>query len=198
MGKVKKAALAALLGTTATLWCTAGIAQMMRGPDAGFYIGGALGQAKHKQGCEGLPAGVSCDNSDVGWKVFGGFQFNRNFAAELAYTDLGETKASDAVDSATVRPKAWEVVAVGMYPFPEGFTLYGKLGMYRGETKVNSTFGFSETDSNNDVTFGIGGRYDFNRNLAVRVEWQRYTDVGGDDIGTSDIDLVSVGVIWRF
>jgi OmpA-OmpF porin, OOP family len=197
MDTLRKAGLAALLGTSAILWSASGIAQM-RAPDTGFYVGGALGQAKHTEGCDGVPSGISCDDADTGWKIFGGYQFNRNFAAEVAYTDLGETKFSDPTDSVTFRPTALEVVGVGMYPFPEGFTLYGKLGFYRAETKLDSTFGFSEKDSNTDVTFGLGGRYDFNRNFAVRVEWQRYMDVGGDDIGTSDIDMLSVGVLWKF
>jgi OmpA-OmpF porin, OOP family len=194
MTTAMRIALAAVLVMT---WSAASLAQM-RSPDAGFYAGAALGQAKHKEGCDGVPSGLSCDDSDLGWKIFGGYQFSPNFAAEVAYTDLGETKFSDPTDSVTFRPTAWEAVAIGMYPFPEGFTLYGKLGLYRAETKLDSTFGFSEKDSTNDVTFGFGGRYDFNRNFAVRVEWQRYADVGGDNIGTSDIDIFSVGALWKF
>jgi OmpA-OmpF porin, OOP family len=187
----------ALLGGAAMAWSAAGIAQM-GGPEMGFYVGGALGQVKHKEGCDGVPSGISCDSSDQGWKIFGGYQLNRNFAAELAYTDLGETKFSDPTDSITIRPTAWEIVAVGMYPFAQGFTLYGKLGFYRAETQLDSTIGLSDKDSNNDLTFGFGGRYDFNRNFGVRLEWQRYADVGGEDIGTSDVDMFSVGVLWRF
>jgi OmpA-OmpF porin, OOP family len=197
MDMLNKVWLAALLGGAAIVWSAAGNAQM-RSPDIGFYVGGALGQSKDRDIYGGQPDGISCDDSDLGWKIFGGYQFSPNFAAEVAYTDLGETQLSDAFDRVTFRSKAWEAALVAMYPFPEGFTLYGKLGMYRGETKAASTFADSEKESNNDVTFGFGGRYDFNRNFAVRVEWQRYADVGGDNIGTSDIDIFSVGALWKF
>jgi len=41
-------------------------------------------------------------------------------------------------------------------------------------------------------------RYDFTRNLGVRAEWQKYQDVGGGDIGESDVDVLSIGAIWKF
>lgn len=197
MKTAKTAALAGLLGAFLVAGSSTALAQA-RYPETGFYAGGALGQSKDRELCDGLPSGLDCDDSDVAFKIFGGYQVNPNLAVEAAYTDLGETKLSDPFDSATFRAKAWEVVAVGMYPFPEGFTLYGKLGLYRAQTKAATTSGISEKESNNDVTFGFGGRYDFNRNLAVRVEWQRYPDVGGETIGETDNDVFSVGVIWKF
>jgi opacity protein-like surface antigen len=52
----------------------------------------------------------------------------------------------------------------------------------------------SDDDSETGITFGLGLRYDFTRNLGVRAEWQRYQEVG-DDL---DVDVMSVGVIWKF
>src|SRR6267143_1528389 len=48
--------------------------------------GGTVGQAEFKDGCRGL---AGCDNKDTAWRILGGYQFNRYFAAELGY-DLGE------------------------------------------------------------------------------------------------------------
>jgi len=194
MPKLTKIAVTALLGSQVVLWPALTRAQ----PETGAYIGGALGQVTHVDGCDGVPSGISCDDSDTGWKIFGGYQFNPNFAVELAYSDLGETRLSDPFDSATIRPKAWEVVAVGTFPVQQRFSLYGKLGFYRATTKLDTTFGITDEDSNTDLTFALGARYDINRNLALRGEWQRYADVGGDDLGTSDIDLFSIGLIWKF
>jgi OOP family OmpA-OmpF porin len=59
----------------------------------------------------------------------------------------------------------------------------------------------SESDSNTDLTYGVGARFDFARNLGVRLEWQRYQDVGGEFFGVtaeSDVDVMSVAVIWKF
>ena len=59
--------------------------------DAGFYIGGALGQSSFDVECART---TSCDDSDSSWKIFGGYQFNKHFALEFGYADLGETTAS--------------------------------------------------------------------------------------------------------
>jgi hypothetical protein len=32
----------------------------------------------------------------------------------------------------------------------------------------------------------------------VRAEWQRYSDVGGGDLVEADVDVMSIGVIWKF
>ena len=60
--------------------------------DRGFYVGGSLGRSEMKDSCKDVT--ISCDKTDKAWKIFGGYQFTRRLAAELGYTDLGETKAS--------------------------------------------------------------------------------------------------------
>lgn len=176
--------------------------------EAGVYVGAAFGQAKHKDACEG--ADISCDEKDSAWKVFGGYQFNRYIAAELGYADLGQSKATGTVGPVTVdaafEVTAWELVAVGSFPVMERLSLFGKFGLYRADVELSGSgrigagapIPFSEDDSNNDITFGFGARFDLTRNIGVRAEWQRYKSVGGDDTGEVDIDLISAALIWRF
>lgn len=184
----------------------AGLAGPAAAQDVGFYVGAALGQAEHKDACAGA---TTCDDKDTAWKIIAGYQFNRNLAVELGYADLGESTASGVVSGVNVSVRAeltaWEVVAVGSLPLMDRLAIYGKLGLFRGEVDLSATGtlgGFtasgSGSDSNTDLTFGFGVRYDFTRNLAVRAEWQRYPDVGGDNTGESDVDLLSVGVLFRF
>jgi OOP family OmpA-OmpF porin len=56
----------------------------------------------------------------------------------------------------------------------------------------------SATDKSTDLTYGIGARYFITRNFGARVEWQRYQKVGGDNTGTDDVDLFSVGALYAF
>jgi OOP family OmpA-OmpF porin len=136
--------------------------------DTGFYAGFSLGQATADDACTGVSGpGVSCDDKDSAWKILGGYQFNRHFAVELGYTDLGEVSASGPGFSASIESSAFEVVAVGMMPIADKFSIYGKLGMYRGESDASGPGG-SISESTTDLTFGIGARYDFTRNLGVR------------------------------
>ncbi len=165
----------------------------------GFYVGAHIGQTKAKDFCDGLAGtGISCDDSDTAWKILGGYQFNKNFAAELAYTDGGEVTASLGGLHESVKANLWEIVGVGSLPVVERFSVYGKLGLYRADVEDNTNFGFSADETSTDVTFGFGARYDITQNVAGRVEWQRYSDVGGGDIGKADVDVISVGVLWKF
>ena len=86
------------------------------------YIGGTLGQSEYKDGCTGV---ASCDEKDTAWRLLAGYQFNRYFAAELGYHDLGSVSAPGA----SVDGTAWELVGLGAYPVFEKVSLYGKLGV---------------------------------------------------------------------
>ncbi len=170
--------------------------------ETGFYAGLAIGQSKIKDFCgsvNGLGTGLSCDDKDTAWKVFGGYQFNRYIAAEGAYTDFGKITLNGPGGNAEIKSNAWELLAVGSYPIgTSGFAPYIKAGVYRGEAKLSSSVGISAKEHNNDWTAGLGVRYDIMRNFAVRAEWQRYADIGGGDSGKSDVDVISIGALYKF
>ncbi len=187
----KKVLLAAMLGATVMAVPAVSMAQA-RG-ETGWYAGITLGQSEVKSvDC----AGFSCDTKDTAFRVLGGYQINRNFAAELGYHDLGKVKVSAPGVSFDIKSNAWELVGVGAYPLANQFSVYGKLGFYRGEVKVSG----GGKDTNTDLTYGIGGQYDLSREVGIRAEWQRYGKIGGDSStgGTSDVDVLSIGAIWRF
>jgi OOP family OmpA-OmpF porin len=176
-----------------------GMAQGME--DKGFYIGATVGQSKVKDFCGGI--GVSCEDTDTALRLLGGYQFNRNFALELGYSQLGEASISSGGLFAKVEATAWELVAVGMLPVADRFSIYGKIGMYRADSDFSTNIVFpgipqSFSESNNDLTFGFGLQFDISRNFGVRAEYQRYQDVGGPEIGESDLDVMSIGVVYRF
>ena len=191
-----KAGLAILGAASAILFAGPAFAQ-----DTGFYAGATIGQSEAGDACTGVSgAGVSCDDKDTAWRILGGYQVNRNFAVEFGYTDLGEVSASGPGGNVTIETTAFELVAVGILPIADRFSAYGKIGMYRAETDatVNVPGFTSSSESNTDLTFGVGVRYDFTKNLGVRGEYQKYSDVGGGDIGEDDVDVFSIGVIWKF
>jgi OOP family OmpA-OmpF porin len=163
--------------------------------DTGFYIGLSFGQSSVDLDCTGA---TGCDDSDTTMKFIGGYRFNRNFGAEIGYTDLGEATSSDPISTTTFEASVMELVGVGFLPLNEKFSVIGKIGMYRGDVDASDPAIGSASDSNTGLTFGVGVQWDFTRNLGVRGEWQRYADVGGDTVGESDVDVLSVGVVFRF
>ena len=172
----------ASLFVAATLLAGSAAAQL-RAPDSGFYGGFGLGRTDSSQG-------GAIDNKDDAWKLFGGYQFNRYFGAELGYTDLGKvTLPGVSLDS-----KAWHASAVGSLPLAERFAFTGKLGLAQTETRVG---GFG-SDHNTDPMYGLGLRYDFTRQIGIRGEWERFR-VGGNPVtGKSDTDLYSINAVFRF
>jgi OOP family OmpA-OmpF porin len=179
MSNIKNAALAALFAVVLGM-PSVGMAQM-RSADSGWYIGGHVGMADVDQ----------TGDDDISVKILGGYQINRNFAAEVGYIDFGKT-SSGGVD---FKANALELVGVGILPLMDNkLGVYGKLGMFRGEAEASGPGGTAKNDSV-EVTYGIGVQYNFTPQLGLRGEWQRYADVGD---GASDIDVLSVGVVFRF
>ena len=185
-------AMAALI---AAVWALPAAAQ-----DAGFYLGASVGSSKAGDSCSGMPAGVSCDDKATTWKLIGGYQFNRYIAAELGYSNqLAKASASASAFGLTeeVKSSAWELVAIPSYPIGD-FSLFGKLGIYAARTEDTTNFAGNESVSNSDVTFGAGVGYRIHRNFSARAEWQRYSKVGGGNVGKADIDALNFGVLYHF
>jgi OmpA-OmpF porin, OOP family len=151
-----------------------------------MYIGGTVGQSEFQNGCGGFG---DCDDEDTALRIVAGYQFNRYLAAELGYHELGETSTSAGKNEG----KAWELVAVASFPFTDKFSVYAKLGGYWGQLE-----GPHDDEKNTDVTYGVGLRYDFMRNWGVRGEWQRYSNIGGGSLVETDVDVLSVGFLYRF
>jgi OOP family OmpA-OmpF porin len=206
------------------LAAAAALAMLLAAPawsqERGFYLGGSVGRAEAKDVCENttdLGVNISCDDNDVGFRLFAGYQVNRHFAVELGYADLGEATSGVVTSggisaNASVSAVAWDLVAVGSFPLMERFAIFGKLGIYRAESELSgggtvrtasapinaSPVSFRGEETNSGLTFGAGIGYDFTRNFGVRAEWQRYQEVGGGDIGEADVDVLSAGILYRF
>jgi OmpA-OmpF porin, OOP family len=149
------------------------------------YVGADVGQSKLKD-C----VAPGCDDKDTAWGLFAGYQFNRNIAAEVAYHKLG----SFSTPAGDIDAKSWEVVAVPSWPLSNQFSVYGKLGAYRGKLE-----GGGASEKNTDLTYGLGLQFDLNRNVGLRGEWQRYPKLGGGGFPRdTDVDVLRVAALWRF
>jgi OmpA-OmpF porin, OOP family len=165
-----------LLGALAMLTVPAA-AMAQKGSASPWYIGLHFGQSDIDV----------VNDSDTAFRILGGYQINKTFAAELAYTDFG----SVSVGGTSIKGNAIELVGVASFPVADRFSVYGKFGFSRGEFK-----GGGASDDSIEPTYGIGARWDFMPNLGARIEWQQYPDVGGSD--GSDVDVLSVGIVYKF
>lgn len=185
-----KSAAVAVAALAASVFALPAAAQMSM---ASAYIGATVGQAEYKSACENTVG--SCDEKDTAWRVLAGMQINRNFAAEIGYHNLGEAKATGS----SLKVNVFELVGIGAFPIANMFSIYGKLGGYYGRSELTSNIaGVGGDENNTGLTYGAGVQFDVMRPLGVRLEWQRYDNVGGDRTGEGDINVISLGAIWRF
>ena len=152
----------------------------------GWYLGFGIGQSDFK--------GTCCDDTDTAGKILGGYQFSRNFDLEAAYADLGEAKAGNTTFGAT----GFEGTGVGMLPLgSSGLSALARGGLFIWKTEVRAP-GASTDATGTSLTYGLGLKFDFNRDFSGRVEWQRYKDVGDvNKTGQSDIDFIGASLVYR-
>ena len=165
---------------------------MRSSQELGFYAGAGIGRADVDDFCsDARTLGLgSCDDKDQTWKLFAGYRFHPNVAVELGYADLGKFRASGTLaglaTTARADVKAFELLAVAMFPVWRGLSLYGKAGVARWDIEARATGALvGNDDKGTDFTFGFGAQYDFTPNIGARLEWQRYTDIDVNTIGVS-------------
>jgi OmpA-OmpF porin, OOP family len=168
----------------------------------GWYIGIGIGQSKAKGACDGVAGpGVTCDDTDTGGKILGGYQLSRNFALELGYADLGQAKATFAGSgSFTLGAKGFEFTGIGMLPIGERFSILARAGLFSWKVDFKDGTGLigSANASGTDLTYGFGLKFDFTKDFAIRGEWQRYKDVGDlDTTRQSDVDFVGISLVYK-
>lgn len=165
-------------------------------------------------GLDVLDASSSLDDTDSGFGVAGGYQVNDHLAFEFAYVDLdmidyrATATVSDGVDQfaadAALRNSIDGAVlsVLGILPIGERFSVYGRAGLTLVNAKGTARItvdGVSQRDSQSsqksEPMFGVGAEYGLTRNVAIRLSWDRYLDVGTEDVvGDADADFFSLGV----
>ena len=84
-----------------------------------------------------------------------------------------------------------ELGLIGRVPLGDKFALTAKLEMFWWDSNADAG-GQSESDSGNDVTYGLGVDWALNDMFVVTGGWQKY------DIADVDVDLLSLGFRLRF
>lgn len=188
----------------------------------GAYVGGQLGWGDIHQGNFATPTigTTTHDNfKDTGLagRVFGGYQFNQNLAAEAGYTKFHNATANATTTVAgigtvttngTIKTDAFDIVGKGILPLQNGFSVYGKLGAaYLRETghiNVTRTVGNASVSASASAdahkvlpTFGAGGTYDITQNLAADVSWMHIQMVGSSS-KLANTDFVGAGLTYKF
>ncbi len=189
--------------------------------DSGLYVGAGVGYASTDIKDDSLfvagatASTLTTDDNSTGWKLFGGYRFNKYFGAEFGYVDLGKFSATRNVTapavgavSADIKASGWTLDGIGSLPIGADFSLYGRLGVIFSETKASAAAsgavvfppGVSpdQKASEANIKMGLGAQYDISQ-FFVRAEWERYFSLGkSNTTGQGDINLFSVSAGIRF
>jgi len=158
--------------------------------DTPLYVGITVGEAHWRVGCYDT---ANCDDLSRTLRALGGWQINKYFAAEIGYHNFNKITSPGFF----VKGHAWEGVLHAAWPFTDRFSVYALAGGYRGATENNAAP--PEATTNYSGTYGLGTQFELTKNIGLRAEWQSYIQISGAQVSPrSDIDVVSVGAIWRF
>jgi opacity protein-like surface antigen len=155
------------------------------------YAGASAGRSHWYPGCSDSG---DCDNRGNVLRVFGGYQINGMFAAEVAFSNLGIIQDADS----RLKAHAWEAVGVATWPPDTKLAFYGKFGLFYSKAEGSGALvGAKET--NTGPTLGAGLELELSRHLDLRGEVQHYWNiVGGSTLPSSGITSLSAGAVWRF
>ncbi|TDJ15531.1 MAG: hypothetical protein E2O65_12040 [Gammaproteobacteria bacterium] len=91
-----------------------------------------------------------------------------------------------------------ELAGTGTVPITDQFGIIGKLGVLFWGTHSEVGTGFQRDDNGTSFALGAGLKYDITKNVGIRLEWERFWGVGNSTIGESDVDLFTIGGLYRF
>ncbi len=136
------------------------------------YIGAGVGASKDE----------ILDESAAAGKLFAGLTYNTFSGLEASYAHLGSIANNQVTADATA------LNLVVFAPLTESLRLLAKAGIYYYQL---DSYGVKSND--NELTYGLGLKYNFDYRNAIRGEWERYSHLGG-----GDVDMYSVSYSYRF
>jgi opacity protein-like surface antigen len=124
----------------------------------------------------------------TGAKAFGGYRFNRFFAAEMDYRRPGDVSNF----AGSLELYGFTTSLVVLAPVSESVDLFARGGLLFWNLKAGVPGFGSVEDDGNDPLFGVGIQWRAWESGLVRFEYERA------DIENVNIEQVSLGVAYRF
>jgi opacity protein-like surface antigen len=187
------------------------------------YIGGQLGYSNVHQAnplsmwtlsSQTVVNKSSNNDTGVAGRIFGGYQVNKYFSAELGLAKFSNatsklvfnTPGFNYSQKDTIKTNAIDLVAKAILPIKEKVSIYGKLGAAYVIQNDDYNDNYSSTaipaaqfKGNTNTkqllpTFGVGASYAFTPNIAADISYNRIQETNNSKINS--IDFYSVGLIY--
>lgn len=190
--QVLRMLVAAAIGA---LWASGALAQAAP-PGNGWYLGAGI-----------RPVAPALEDTDIGYRHFGGYRFTRNWGVEVGYSDLG--RGLEGIEPGFLanqkfgtQASAWTLSGTGVLPLGNSFSVQGRLGLSVATANVTQTglgtgIGSAFPRYRPTVLWGVGGQYDVTGSVGLRVDYNNFGRLSEDPNGTRS-DLWSINAVVRF
>jgi OOP family OmpA-OmpF porin len=222
--------------------------------DGYWYVGGSIGpgwdsgqedlnqeDVANAVAITGLPAGITPsivgtstgsdaweEFDDVGWKLYGGYQFNDYLGIEALYAELGSFERSAQLSGAVglfapayleeeAEVDGFGLALVASVPLGSSFSAFGKAGVFSWETDTSGRLGIqtgticaificgpiADRQSYSVDDSGSDPMFGLGMEFAgggwgLRLEWERFTGLAHGFDAEADMDLFTLGIQYQF
>lgn len=171
----------------------------------GSYFYGAVdyGEAVVSDFCSGVPAGVSCQNKNSGYRASAGYQFissvgKEGLGLEGSYVNAGKGSFSGSGVSANTTNTEWQLALTGTAPLDNEFILISKAGVARWNLNTTSTpTATGLSPSGVDFIWGLGVQWDLGKTIALRSMFDSHL-IGNSITGRGTLSTLTLGALFRF
>ena len=161
------------------------------------YAGAVAGLTKLNSDC---PVGWSCDDSDTGFKLYGGYEVAPQISVEVGYVDFGKSEITRVGQRGTLKATAFTIGGAFRAKFHEDWTGVARLGLAAMKVKreENSPIfvGGNRSESNAKLYAGLGIEYALGQDFKI---------TGSLDLTNAEIDgdsgsvyLIGIGAQMGF
>lgn len=160
------------------------------------YMTTAAGASHMNLDCTGA---TSCDASDVGAKLVGGYQFGNGLSLELGYIAFGKFRAADGALGLTVKPTAFLLGGAYALPLSTDWGLNLRLGAAHVKTKISAVAGSlsgKDSESKVKVYAGVGLNYAVSKTVKIELGADSTQAEYAGEKGS--IRLISLGATFSF
>jgi len=159
----------------------------------GIYVGVAAGGTNIDLDCQGAS---SCDKSDTGFKLFGGYKLTENIAVEGHYADYGKAKLSGGGISADVKLSGFGLGVAYLGDFATDWNGVVRAGVARNKIKIDGSGFASDSENKTKAYIGAGVGYKLTKEVALTAAID-YTE-GEFQGDKAKATLYTIGVNYNF
>jgi OOP family OmpA-OmpF porin len=157
--------------------------------------------------------------AEVGYVDLGELLYTMNGTISGNYAYICECEDATVVNraldgnferSVQVTSAGITAAALGMFPIGPRFDLHVRGGVYYADTRVTNRLRYIEPSdtfnllhgrvdaSETELFAGLGAAWNINESFALRVEYQKFFDVGDDQKnGESDVDVLNLALLFK-